>query len=230
MLPDLELEKRKNKLNLEINWEEFLFKYRVQILLLLSGLILLGVGFLVAKGEIITSPEIEVLENASEAKKSSSPIVVEVVGGVEKPGVYKLAGGARVEDALIAAGGISVNADRDWMEKMLNRAAKLVDGQKIYIPRVGEVSEGQNNQSSVLSAKNSGGYQSVSSSQGSGLGQLVNINTASVEELDSLWGIGRITAQNIIEHRPYSSVEELLTKKIIKKNVYEKNKNRLTVY
>ena len=60
--------------------------------------------------------------------------------------------------------------------------------------------------------------------------KLININTASQKELESLWGIGPVYAQNIIEHRPYSSLEELLTKKIIKKNVHERNKEYLTIY
>ena len=52
----------------------------------------------------------------------------------EKPGVYRLSQDDRIDDALIVAGGVSASADREWMEKFLNRAAKLSDGQKIYIP------------------------------------------------------------------------------------------------
>ncbi len=59
---------------------------------------------------------------------------------------------------------------------------------------------------------------------------MININGASQKELESLWGIDPVTAQNIIEQRPYSSVEELLNKKILKTNVYETNKDKLTVY
>ena len=70
-------------------------------------------------------------------------------------------------------------------------------------------------------------YQSQSTIQGSGL---IDINTASQEELESLWGIGPVYAQNIIEQRPYSNVEELLTKKVIRSDIYEKNKDKLTVY
>ena len=128
--------------------------------------------------------------------------------------------GARVEDALVLAGGVSVDADRDWMEKVLNRASKLTDGQKIFIPK----------QSEVLSAKNDEDiktYQSQNTNQGSGL---ININTASKEELESLWGIGPVYAQNIIEQRHYSNVEELLTKKVIRSDIYERNKDKLTVY
>ncbi|EKD47123.1 MAG: helix-hairpin-helix DNA-binding motif-containing protein, partial [uncultured bacterium] len=60
--------------------------------------------------------------------------------------------------------------------------------------------------------------------------KLININAASQSELETLWGIGPVTAQNIIEQRPYSSVEELLSKKIIKQNVYDKIKDQIAVW
>ena len=204
----------------DINWNELFFKYRFQILFFLIGAILVGLGLLLVKDSRITSSKIEVLESTTEGLGEDLEIVVEVAGAVEKPGVYKLTKGVRIEDALISAGGISADADRLWMERSLNRAAKLIDGQKIYIPRKDE-------QISGVSVDNSGGYQTISSSQGSGL---VNVNVASQKELESLWGIGPVTAQNIVEQRPYSSVEELLTKKILKSNVYERNKDKLSVY
>jgi competence protein ComEA len=204
----------------DTNWNELFFKYRFQILFFLIGAILIGLGLLLVKDSRITSSKIEVLESTTEGLGEDLEIVVEVAGAVERPGVYKLTKGVRIEDALISAGGISADADRIWMEKSLNRAAKLIDGQKIYIPRKDE-------QISGVSTSNLGGYQTISSSQGSGL---VNVNAASQKELESLWGIGPVTAQNIVEQRPYSSVEELLTKKILKSNVYERNKDKLSVY
>jgi len=66
------------------------------------------------------------------------------------------------------------------------------------------------------------GYQNVSSDWGSGLEELININSASQKELETLWGIGPVYVQKITEQRHYSSVEDLITKKIIKQNVYEK--------
>jgi competence protein ComEA len=142
---------------------------------------------------------------------------------VEKPGVYKFTSGARVEEVLIVAGGISGDADRERMGKALNRAAKVTDGQKIHIPRVGESAD-------VAGVEDFDGCQGETTDEGSGPNYLININTARPKELESMWGIGPVTAQNITEQRPYSSVEELLTKKIIKSNVYEKNKDKLTVY
>lgn len=208
-----------------IDWEELLFKYRYQILLFLVGAILIGLGvFLFKNKDSLYSSSVEVLESSSDNEDiNSGEVVIEVSGAVETPGVYRLSTNARVEDALIAAGGISADADRNWMEKTLNRAAKITDGQKIYIPRINEQIGG-------TSASNVGGYQSTSSVGGSDFTKMVNINSASQKELESLWGIGPVTAQNIVEQRPYSSVEELLNKKILKTNVYETNKDKLSVY
>ncbi len=222
MLPKLNPQEEKD---FNIDWEELLLKYRYQILLVLIGAILIGLGvFLFKNKDSLRSSSVEVLESSTDTEGiGSGEVVIEVSGAVEIPGVYKLSVNARVEDALIAAGGISADADRDWMEKTLNRAAKITDGQKIYIPRINE-------QISEVSANNVAGYQSTSSIGGSDFANTVNVNTASQKELESLWGIGPVTAQNIIEHRPYSTVEELLNKKILKTNVYETNKNKLSVY
>ncbi|MGB6838846.1 MAG: SLBB domain-containing protein [Microgenomates group bacterium] len=123
----------------DINWDELLFKYRFQILLFLIGIILIGSGlFLFKNRQSLHSSNIEVLESATESEIDGSEVIIEVAGAVETPGVYKLSASARVEDALIAAGGISADADRDWMERTLNRASKISDGQKIYIPRINE--------------------------------------------------------------------------------------------
>lgn len=59
---------------------------------------------------------------------------------------------------------------------------------------------------------------------------MININTASQSELESLRGIGPVTGKNIIDHRPYSDVSELLSRGVLKKNVYEDNKDKMTVY
>ena len=200
---------------------EILYKFRFQILFVLLGLLLVGVGLFSSKkaGWLDSSSKVEVLESSTEGQDGIGGVVVEVAGAVENPGVYQLSEGARIEDALIAAGGISADADREWMEKILNRAAKITDGQKIYIKHIGEES------ANILGVSSGSGGGLPANSEG-----VININTASQKELESLWGIGPVTAQNIIEHRPYSSVEELLQKKILKTNVYETNKDRLSVY
>ena len=205
---------------LSINWEELFHQFRFPVLFILIGVVLLGFGLLVTKDFGSTS-KVEIIEDAD--KNEMDAIVVEVSGAVEKAGVYKLNNEDRIEDVLVLAGGISADADRVWMEKFLNRASKLVDGQKVYIPRVGE-------QSGVLSAKDGGGYQSGSSSQEGQKEEFININTANLKTLDSLPGIGPVYGQNIIEQRPYSNTEELVSKDVIPTKTYEKIKDKISVY
>lgn len=203
------------------SWEKFLYSFRIPITVILIGLIMIGVAFLFYKDDQKRGDEIQVIEEKE--KVIAKGIFVEVAGAVEAPGVYGFEANSRVEDALIASGGLSAEADREWVEKVINRAAKLVDGQKIYIVSLGE-------QTDVLSAKEDGGYQTVSGENSANFSEKININTASQKELESLWGIGPVYAQNIIEQRPYSNTEDLQSKKVIKSNVYERIKDEITVF
>lgn len=199
------------------DFESFLLAYRYPLIAFLVGLILIGLGaFYLKGGGKITSTQVEVLSETTEAQKRE--FVVEVVGAVEKPGVYTLSSESRMEDVLVLAGGFAVDADRDWVEKTLNRAAKIIDGQKIYIPKTGEISN--------TSGSNSGGGTTKDVVQSS----LVNVNSAILGELDKLPGIGPVYGQSIIDHRPYSTPEELVSKGAIKQSVYEKIKDKVSVY
>lgn len=155
---------------------------------------------------------------ATQAKEIS----IDVEGGVQKPGVYKLNEGARVQDALIVSGGLSSLADREYLAKHFNLAQKLTDGAKIYIPQKGE------QVASVVSVE-----QNLSSSSPSGptFGDntgLININSATLEQLDALPKVGPVTAQKIISARPYASKDELVSKKILTQKTYEGLKDKIT--
>ncbi len=197
-----------------------MIKYRFQAIFLLIGLTLIGLGILFLKnyGSNYSSSKIEVLESTTEDREGQ--IIVEVAGAVETPGVYRLSVDARVEDALIAAGGIAADANREWMEKMINRAARVTDGQKIYIAR----------QSDDASAKNLTASSANSDTIGLSDSSVVNVNTASQKELESLPEIGQVRGQSIIEHRPYSNLDELVSKGAITSGIYEKIKDKITVY
>lgn len=204
--------------------EEFLKKNYSLLIFLLVGLILIGLGVLIYKnGGISGGSRVEVLNSSTDSQNTTSEanpvsIVVEITGAVEKPGVYRLPIGSRIDDLLIISGGVSVNANREWIEKNINRASKLTDGQKLYIY----------SQSDVLSANTTGGIKPDQGILGVENGSLLNINTASLNDLDTLPGIGPVYGQSIIEHRPYSTIEELLSKGVLKKSVYEKIKNKIT--
>ena len=190
--------------------EEFLEKNKFTIGILLLGIILVGAGVLGFKVLNFSDnqPEVQILGEENSDNLSKEELVVEVSGEILKPGVYKLASGSRINDLLILSGGLSVDADREWVAKNVNLAQMLIDGAKIFIPAVG----GDNQiKAQAIAGK-------------------ININTASEAELDSLWGIGPATAQKIISGRPYQKPEDLLTKKIIKSNVWEEIKDKISVY
>lgn len=144
------------------------------------------------------------------ASHDSRQILVDVSGAVQAPGVYRLAESARIEDALAKAGGLRQDADISFVSQSINRAAKLVDGQKIYIPPKGS--------------------QQSNSQTGSSQSSMVNINSATLTDLDKLPGVGQVTAQKIVDQRPYSTTEELKTKKVVSESVFDKIKDRVSVY
>lgn len=141
---------------------------------------------------------------------SSGQIVVDVDGAVAHPGLYKLPPGSRVQAALAAAGGLSPQAD----VHRINRAAKLHDGQKLYVLSQGEstppqaASSGQGCEGQACTSAEGG----VAGSDAEGQG-LVNINTANAVQLTQLPGVGPAIAQKIIDYRiangPFTSVDDL---------------------
>lgn len=135
------------------------------------------------------------------------PLVVFVSGGVHSPGMYELPAGARVGDALARAGGLLADAD----PARVNQAEPLFDGAQVHVPLPqspgakaastnGAPSTGLSGQSSSAAAGASGSAPT---------GGLVNVNTASLELLETLPGIGPSKAAAIIAERPFDTVEEL---------------------
>lgn len=198
---------------------EFVKSNLIVLLLGLGGLIFLGYGLyqmIVPKSEEIV---IEKSQPVDSAGIGISPgvgkeIVIDVEGAVERPGIYHLPLNSRQQDGLIAAGGMSKSADRSLVAKTLNMAAKLSDGMKLYIPHVGE---------SAFVVSNAGGQVAGS------MTNLISINMASASELDSLPGVGPVTADKIINNRPYGSLDELVNKKAVSKSVFEKIKEKISL-
>ncbi len=189
--------------------DSFLQKFKIPLIFGLFGLLFLGLGFLTFKFFLNQEEPIKII--SQEERQSEKTMMIDLEGAVEKPGVYELQAGSRINDLLVKAGGLSAKADREWVAKNLNLAQKLTDGAKIYIPTKQEINNGK---SKVLA----------------GAEDKTNLNTASAAELDKLWGIGPATAQKIIESRPYQKIEDLINKKIVKSNVWEAIKDQITVY
>ncbi len=145
---------------------------------------------------------------------TEKPVIVYITGAVPRPGVYALPKNARVQDAISAAGGFLAEADKS----QINLAAILDDGQKIDIPYL----EGA---SPVLVTPLPDVVTSTT--------ELIDINTASATELDTLPGIGPTTAQKIIDYReqngPFLNTEDIINVSGIGPGTYERIKDLITV-
>lgn len=185
-------------------------KMRLPLALTIVGLTLLAAGiyFTLHKSE-----ENSIKFTQENTASASATIFVDVSGEIEKPGLYVLPVGSRVNDVIQKAGGFTDQASQEYISKTLNLALIVKDGAKIYIPKTQE-----------LITNNVAGVAQKA------VGSLININTASLSELDQLSDIGQARAQKIVENRPYSTIDELVEKKIISPSIFEKIKEKISVY
>ena len=156
---------------------------------------------------------------------TKEPIAVHVIGAVPRPGLYEFAEGARVQDAIDAAGGLLASASVDT----INLAALLEDGQQLNIPFKAGEEPATSNSSDDTSLVLPGATEASSSGSSQ---DLININTASVEELDSLPGIGPTIAQRIIDYRdengPFQTIEDILNVSGVGPSTFEQIKDLIT--
>ncbi|MBE6470138.1 MAG: ComEA family DNA-binding protein [Coriobacteriaceae bacterium] len=142
----------------------------------------------------------------TEEEQPPARCYVYVVGAVKAPGVYELPSDARVNDAVQAAGGLKKNADA----AAVNLARAIVDGEQVYVPTEGESAATASNGAAVAPSTSAGG---AGSSPAAPAGEKVNINTADASALQSLPGIGEVTAQKIIASReaegPFATIDDL---------------------
>jgi competence protein ComEA len=154
------------------------------------------------------------------------PVAVHVVGAVPRPGLYEFAEGARIQDAIDAAGGLLTSANVD----AINLAALLTDGQQLNIPyKDGAAPTEDPNALTLPSSTDTGDDGSSDTSNP----DLVNINTATLEELDSLPGVGPTTAQRIIDYRntngPFTTIDQIMDVSGIGPATYDEIKDLITV-
>ncbi len=174
---------------------------------ILLGLFLAALVWIVARtpsGEAVTLRPVP----------TQKPMIVHITGAVPRPGVYALPQGARVQDGISAAGGFLAEAEKT----NINLAQALEDGEKIDIPFI----EG----ASPVLVTPLPEVETITT-------ELVNINTASIAELDTLPGIGPTTAQKIIDYReqngPFVNIEDIVNVSGIGPASYERLKDLITV-
>lgn len=186
--------------------------YRAILLLALTAAILIGLVLFEAFRPGRPAPIMTVFTPAPSPVSSATPlpIQVHVKGAVENPGLYSLPPGSRVNDAVLAAGGLSTGAD----VQRINLAEYLDDGQEVYVPRSGE-----ENLPTPLPAQRIGPVK-------------VNINTADAGELEVLPEIGPTLAKRIVDfrraHGPFASAEEIMEVEGIGPSIFAKIEELIT--
>lgn len=192
----------------------FYSTYKISFLFILGSIccFIVAVYFVIVSIQPNTAIEFEAAESVASVSALSKPrgIVIDIAGGVINPGVYELPMQSRVEDAITMAGGFSPNADLIKVAKTVNRANRITDGMKLYIPIIDTSHNIIEKESSIQETT-------------------ISINNASGQELESLPGVGPSTVAKIIAARPYIDLTELLSKKAVSKSVYEKIKLRISL-
>ena len=190
------------------------------LLVIVAAVLVVGSMAVVALMEIQPGRQVQVVSGpngsvGTTSGGSQAMVVVQVGGAVVRPGVYSLAAGSRVGDAIHAAGGYSPDVDPRAAETALNLAAKRQDAESIVVPRRGG---------------------DASASTGSGVvaapaGKL-NLNTATAAQLDGLPGVGPATAAKIVASRqqlPFTSVNDLESRKLVSASVLAKFRDQVSV-
>lgn len=195
------------------------------------AILVIGIGYLYSNTmNINNTSDKNIFEDTEVAKKDveinkntksgNNYIYIDIQGSVKVPGIYKLSKSARVFNAIQAASGLLDNADR----KNINQDKKITDQEKIYIPMKGEIQEKQNVENQVLQDSQKMDSDEV---------EKININAATVEELQKLSGVGPKKAEQIVEYRNtsgnFDEIEDLTKVSGIGEKTLEALKSKITV-
>ena len=197
-------------------WESWSLAVKGAVIAVVLLLLVAVGGLLPKKEEAVEETEVVVTtvlaEKTEESSTQEAVIFVDIKGEVKKPGVYQMKAGDRVKDALDAAGGLTEEAD----SQKVNLAKRLEDQMVIVVPKVGEEAE-------EIPA---GETRNEATKEGK-----VNINTATVEELKTLKGVGEKKAEAIIEYRKkngsFQTKEDLMKVRGIGKKLFESFQERI---
>lgn len=191
---------------------------------LIGGIVVAAGLALVALGLVVSGPQPQTVIGVGVGELAAAPadasvapaastvatqLVVHVAGAVRRPGLVRLPPGSRVADAIEAAGGLGPRVDAARVDRELNLAAPIADGDRILVP--------SRDDASGSPASGAAGAASGAASATASPGR-VDLNHASAEALDALPGIGPVTAAKIIaarEEQPFRSLDELVSRKVL---------------
>jgi len=205
---------------------------------LVSAAILILVAFWLAatngRGTIGVEGASAVIDGVADGPSPAAPgasigargvLVVDVQGAVARPGVIHLPTGSRVGDAIAAAGGFGPRVAADRVGRELNLAALLRDGDQVVVP--------SRDDGGAAAGSGGGGSGGSSGPSGAKAGSgPIDLNRATASELDALPGIGPVTANKIIaarEERPFASVDDLRSRKVLGAATFDKIKDLVVV-
>lgn len=226
------------KRRLQVILTSSLRRYAVEIILIMTA----GIITIISIQQSYETPQraYEVQENPStelppvqEIGSTLPSVFVDVSGAVNKPGVYEATAGARITDMIEMAGGISHEADQFFVARNFNMARMVGDQDKIYIPYSWDIALGTFTEEKRIleylnplypgeTAKPYEAKTSTQQDESNQSGVKLSLNNASKEELDTLPGVGPVTAQKIVDNRPYLITEELITKKVMNQSTFDK--------
>ena len=174
---------------------------------------------LAPRGDAGSPPPVASLAISEPSASGSIPepteLLVDVQGAVKRPGLVRVPAGSRVADAIAAAGGYTAKADLLTAASTINLAASLTDGAQVFVPLEGLAAQpGPSAPGAVVG------------------GGLVNLNSATPEELEALPGIGPVTVQKIVAartERPFATLEELLEREVMHSGQLEDIRNLVTL-
>ena len=187
------------------------------------------------KNELIDSFENNSYELKDEV--NAEKIIVDIKGEIKKPGVYNIKVGSRVNDLINEAGGLSKNANT----RFINLSKKLEDGEVVVIYSNKEINDAKKNDKLEVTApcvceevKNDACYNENSTNNNTNNGsKIVNINTASIQELTTLNGIGESKAKAIVSYRDkngkFKAIKDIMNVSGISETLFSKIKNNITV-
>lgn len=201
-------------------------RYKIEFFLILAACIatLISFSLYLQENKEDKLPPSTVAQEPEIKESSGEIIYIDIAGSIDKPDMYAATPGSRLKHVLDKAGGLSDDADFLYFSRNFNLSRLLQDQEKIYIPSRDEVMNGlfkeefliQNSNLSINTIETSVNDQIITTK--------ININSATLEELDTLPSIGQVTAQKIIDNRPYTTIEDLVLNKVVSQTIFEKIK------